>query len=599
MPNRDGGPVIVVSLSADKADHIASRLHERGFGVAATTDIGWALDETPSVLILHTEGWESTARAMLGGFEMRDPPPPAVILVGEDETAKYVIGPSMAFIREPIDIDELAEAVKLCRAKRAKFVPSWPKMLNLKRLGDFRGIENILETRTGITIRNDWKLSFQNALQERMVANMAPTVADYATILNSSRGAEEIHILACHIAVGETYFWRYSGQMNSLKSLLAARHAANPDESMKIWSAGCSTGEEPYSILMAAIETLGKGADITVIGTDINPLALATARTGSYTPRSLRNLPARLMGRFFDKKENGHVIKEDLKKRVRFEYLNINSPETSRWIKENGPFDAIFCRNVTIYFSHQTARKVVETIASALKMGGGLFLGSSETIHPPLKSVTITQTQGAFHYVKTGETKETPPVGHKETKRPAREHGEPPKVSDEDYETVYHEGLDAVGREDNAVADKLFAEILKANPHSARGNTGLALLLANQGREVEARSLLTGVISRGNELPETHFLLGILDERAQSPETALAHYRKTLKLDPAFFMAHINTAWIMKRLGNAKASSEEMKKALTILKSINRIPAWVTGGLGLEAIFSMVADASEDSGDQQ
>lgn len=588
------GPIIVVGGSSWKADDIATELHKMGYGVAATTDIGWALEENPSVLIIMPEGWESTARAMLGGFDVRESPPPAVFLIGEDETLPYVIGPSMKFFREPVDFRELSRYISKALRRRSEFVRYWPRLLNIKRVEDLKAIERILSQHTGITVRQDWRTTFQHALQERIVANLAPTLTDYENILLGPDGDREIHLLACRVAVGETHFWRYSGQMNGLKSLVAGLYAAKPEPAkIRIWSAGCSTGEEPYSILMAVKEALGDDIDLEVVGTDINPVSLATARLGVYTERSLRNLPSRLLARFFDSYDHHHIVKDSLKAKARFENLNLRSEEVGGWIEQNGPFDAVFCRNVTIYFTHPVARQVVETCAGSLLIGGGLFLGSSETVHPPIPGMSIVQETGAFYYVKSEQQSVAETLAEPQVQL-AESPVEVAETANSHAFAIFHRGLDAIGREDVVTANALFNDLLNANPDSPLGNTGIALIMANQGREIEARELLDKVIEQGGEPPEAHFILGILDERAHRPEQALGNYARTLKLDPNFFMAHINRAWILKRSGGSKFFVSEMRMALAILRHTPRIPAWVTGGLGIEAILSLVAEAAED-----
>lgn len=596
MTSEGAGPVIVVGNSAWKADGIASELHKLGYTTGATTDIGWALDESPSVLVLMPEGWESTARAMLGGFDTRDNPPPAVIIVGNEDTLPYVIGPSMRYFKEPVNCMELSSAIAFALKRRAEFVRHWPRLLNIKRLEDIKGVEEVLGEHTGITVRQDWRVTFQHALQERMVANLSPTVADYEAILRGAGGAREVHLLACRVAVGETHFWRYSGQMNAIKSLVSSIYARRGRNSkIKVWSAGCSTGEEPYSIIMAVFEALGEYVDLEVVGTDINPVSLATARLGVYSERSLRNLPSRLLARFFDSYDHHHIAKDSIKSRARFEHLNLRSDDVEEWIRENGPFDAVFCRNVTIYFTHEVARKVVETLASSLSTGGGMFLGSSETVHPPISGMDLMQETGAFYYRRSDPPKPAEPPPQAQPLVEAEPPVEEANGASAQAAAIFHRGLDAIGREDVNTASALFTDLLKADPESPLGNTGAALIMANQGREVESRELLSRVIAQGGEPAEAHFILAILDERAHKPESALSNYAKALKLDPDFFMAHINRAWILKREGNGRLFVAEMRMALSILRRTPRIPSWVTGGLGMEAILALVAEAAEES----
>lgn len=594
MGEAESQRVIVVAGQLEKAQGLALGLARAGFAASASTDIGGALDENPAVLVLFPTGWESTAKAILGGYDSREPPPPAVILVGEDDNLPYLVGPSLFYFREPVDIPELSTAIRIGFRRREYFAYHWPRMLNFRSTAGVKEVERILAERTGITVREDWLSSFSRAVQERMVANLLPTVSDYERLLTEDQDEREVHLLACRVAVGETHFWRYSGQMNALKTLLARVSATSiVSRKIKIWSAGCSTGEEPYSIAMAAVEALGDGARVEVFGTDINTLSLAFARVGAYTERSLRNLPPRLLTRFFDEGGRMRPVTADIKKRVTFTRLNLCLPEAAAWAKEHGPFDAVFCRNVTIYFSAEVARRVVSVCADSLKVGGGLFLGSSETLHPLLPGLTLVQAPGAFYYLK-GDAGPQEPV---KSEPPPVETPSPipvKRLSISDRRAIFERGLEAVSRENFSEARAAFDELVSNDPGCPLGNTGIALVFANQGRETEARAVLKKVIYRRDEPAEANFVLGLLDERAGAPEAALAHYARAVRIDPDFFMAHVNSAWILKREGKTDLFREEMRKALATLRRSVPISPWVTGGLGLEAILSLVIEASEE-----
>jgi tetratricopeptide (TPR) repeat protein len=192
---------------------------------------------------------------------------------------------------------------------------------------------------------------------------------------------------------------------------------------------------------------------------------------------------------------------------------------------------------------------------------------------------------GAFYFRKSEPNTEMP------SRTPTPKASQPPL--DSRLYAVYSEGLELLGREEFAQAGERFKQLLKSAPDCPLGKTGMAILLSNQGREIEARDMLAEVADHSQPIAETHFMLGLLDERAGLYANALASYEKALAADDTFFMALFNRAWVLKRMGRTDEFAAEMKGALAILKSSAKCPAWATGGLGLEAILGLVAEAIE------
>jgi chemotaxis protein methyltransferase CheR len=171
-----------------------------------------------------------------------------------------------------------------------------------------------------------------------------------------------------HAALGETAFWRHPEQLEGLARLVGG--AAGP---LRIWCAGCATGEEPYSVAIALLEAgrLGKGDRI--VATDVSGRALAAARAGLYGARALRKLPAHLVERWFGPGERRPVA-APARALVTFARHNLVADPAP----EGAPFDLVLCRNVLIYFTPRTARSVLARIAGALVPGGILALGPVE-----------------------------------------------------------------------------------------------------------------------------------------------------------------------------------------------------------------------------
>ena len=149
---------------------------------------------------------------------------------------------------------------------------------------------------------------------------------------------------------------------------------------IRVWSAGCSTGEEPYSIAMTLLENVPEGWDIKILATDLDTNVLNTAKEGVYPIDRVGNIDAQRLQRWFQKgvgeQQNKVRVKAELHKIIHFNQLNLMQDWPMR-----GPFDVIFCRNVLIYFDRETKARLAQRYAGLLKEKGHLFIGHSESLH--------------------------------------------------------------------------------------------------------------------------------------------------------------------------------------------------------------------------
>jgi chemotaxis protein methyltransferase CheR len=187
----------------------------------------------------------------------------------------------------------------------------------------------------------------------------------------------EFRDLASVLSNNETYFFRERAQLQALcGDILVELQAAAPR--VRIWSAACSSGEEPYSLAMSLLET-GRIAEsnISIKATDISQRVLEMCARGYYRALSFRATEPAMVQRYFSVSGDGFLIADRVKRLVQFSTLNLMD---DRKVAANGPFDAIFCRNVLIYFDKPTQKRVVESFAHALRPGGYLFLGHAESL---------------------------------------------------------------------------------------------------------------------------------------------------------------------------------------------------------------------------
>jgi len=203
------------------------------------------------------------------------------------------------------------------------------------------------------------------------------------------------------ITVNETYFFREESQLEEL-----VRHVlpgmADRDE-IRIWSAACSTGEEPYSLAMTVLESGIVPLDkVRIYATDINRKVLRIAEQGFYPAQSMcfRRTPERIKAQYFDPAPGGYRIKERIRERVRFMRWNLLRDAAGVL----PVMDVIFCRNVLIYFDEASVRTVAMNLNGRLAEGGYLFLGHAETISGLLPELRTINAPSTFYYRKEGGT---------------------------------------------------------------------------------------------------------------------------------------------------------------------------------------------------
>ncbi len=217
----------------------------------------------------------------------------------------------------------------------------------------------------------------QHSLRKRRLENFR----DYYHILRyDTKREEEIACFIDLLTVHEAYFFREEGQLKSFaqEALPELVERRRPERSLRIWSAGCSRGEEPYTIAMLLSEQAElAGWNIEIIASDVSDPVLAAARRGFYQGASLRSVPPEYLVKYFVPDENGYRIAEGPRRLVTF--LRLNLVEREKWAFLL-PIDAIFCRNVLIYFSLEARKTIVEGFFRKLSRGGFLFLGHSESL---------------------------------------------------------------------------------------------------------------------------------------------------------------------------------------------------------------------------
>ncbi len=249
------------------------------------------------------------------------------------------------------------------------------------RPDDFRLLRDLVNGYAGIYFGDEALPVLERRLKDRLAAVGLTRFSEYYQFLKfSSGGTAELDEAIDLLTTNETYFFREDYQLRAFKSevlpVLASEAASR--RRLSIWSAGCSTGEEVYTIAILVAESgLFNGWDVRVYGSDISRRCVAAARRGIYSASAFRAVgPDVKRGYFADKADGSHVI-DRIRQNCHFGHLNLMDTERVRVV---GRVDAVFCRNVLIYFDQRSRKKVIDTFYERLIPGGFLFLGHSESL---------------------------------------------------------------------------------------------------------------------------------------------------------------------------------------------------------------------------
>ncbi|HEU0105551.1 MAG TPA: CheR family methyltransferase, partial [Vicinamibacteria bacterium] len=252
------------------------------------------------------------------------------------------------------------------------------------RLGsDLAGqARELVAHRLGLRVAEDRHAEMDRTLREAAGASGRPALEAWLAGLASRPLADPAWVrLIARLTIGETHFWRDHACFEALErhvlpDLIAARHSGR---ALRVWSAACSTGEEPYSLAILLDRLLLDRAawDLTVLATDLNPASLETARRGLYRPWSLRDVPAAVRERYFrERGARGIEVDSEIRRMVRFETANLTDgfpPAVT-----GGAMDLILCRNVIMYLTPEAARRAVAHLRGALAVDGWLVVAPAE-----------------------------------------------------------------------------------------------------------------------------------------------------------------------------------------------------------------------------
>jgi chemotaxis protein methyltransferase CheR len=247
----------------------------------------------------------------------------------------------------------------------------------------FRQLRDLLYESCGVYYDDGSKFIFEARMQNSLQRRQFDNFQDYYYFLKYDREKDkELESLIDILTVHETYFFREDRQLRAFSEEILPQILADPKmrqrKQLRIWSAGCSTGEEAYTLSMLILENDGfKDWKIDILASDISHSVLQAARRGYYQGASFRSIEPYYLSKYFQKEGNGRKVLDVVKHYVTFLHLNLARPE--KWAFMNN-MDIVFCRNVIIYFTMEVKKKVIAGFYKSLSEGGYLMLGHSESL---------------------------------------------------------------------------------------------------------------------------------------------------------------------------------------------------------------------------
>jgi chemotaxis protein methyltransferase CheR len=433
-------------------------------------------------------------------------------------------------------------------------------------------------------------------------------------------GGDGWEAILAQLTIGETYFFRNQAQFDALRQhilpeLLARRAMAR---TVRIWSAGCATGEEPYSLAIVLDQMLPRNESwsVSILATDINPHFLARAREALYGNWSFRETPDELRERYWIEEQGRWRLCSDIRRMVSFARINLAEPCYPALANGTSAIDIIICRNVTIYFDEVTTRQIAQRFYSALMPGGWLIVGHAEPQAHVYQQFKVHNFPDTILYRKPLDTpafplesscqplaNSTPALPRPADQAPQATSPPPvtpelPRPSDRSPANTQHQRPTARGQAnssrrqsdnsgswaaitarlaqvDTVGAEELLKELLGADPTHEQALIRLGRLYADRADWPRARQQCVLALEQHPLSILAHYLLAQICEHQEQIEEALAAYRRTLYLDHTFVPGMLGMAGIWRRMGRQAQAQRYYRNALVQLGTLpptTRIP---------------------------
>jgi chemotaxis protein methyltransferase CheR len=491
-----------------------------------------------------------------------------------------------------------------------------------------------VEARLGLLF-DDGKLDYlAEVLRSRTESlGKSPTPSYLGRLAGPMDWREEWRLLAERLTVSETYFFRYWDHFRAFSELVlpAVRSPQPGARRLRVLSAGCSSGEEAYSLAMLIREQIHEPSDsgaTTIRGIDINPAILEKARKARYSTWSLRDTPSSYRDLHFRSEGKDFILDPAIRSMVTFEERNLIEPDPVFW--QPGSFDVVFCRNVTMYFPLEVTRAVIARIARSMSPGGYLFLGHAETLRGVTEGFHLRHTHDTFYYQLRGDREST--AVPRSVSGPLWSTAGFPSVglldSSESWFEVIQRASERIASLANAPQAvvavgpatppappvpapgpspwdlSVVLELLRKERFSDALNL-LSALPAESNRDPDAQLLRAVILTNGGDLAGAkdmcrqilevddlhagaHYLMALCLEHEGDRAAALEHDQTAVYLDAAFAMPRFHLGLLAKRQGSTELARRDLEHALTLLvrEDASRILLF-GGGFSRDALMDL------------
>ncbi len=513
-----------------------------------------------------------------------------VVIISDRADLEYELLDAFDFLTRPVDelrlLEDLAQLKQNRSAAEAVLYPPMGEE-------DLSRFQTYLTMRSGLHFDQRNLRLLESGMHRRMRAVSARDYRDYLTYLQQfGESRQELKKLLGLLTIGETYFFRYLAHYEALRREIIPQlmERNRHSRTLRIWSAGCSTGEEPYSLAMLLLYHFPQlaGWHLHILATDINQQALVKAEQGRYGPRALRLTEPALIEKYFRREGTEFVLGDQIRRHVAFRHLNLHTGTYPDAQNGTENLDIIFCRNVMIYFRPATSRKVVERFSRCLRDGGYLFLGHAETLLNLSADFERVTAQGGFFYrLGAPAAKQAPvvaaapveipraippevPAANKNPSPagPVAQTAPPAPSAPVDPALLCSQAWQAFEREDFGRAEALFGEVLSRTPQHVDALVGQGFLQANRGAYQAALAACERALQIDDLCPQIYLLRGLICAMEEDSAGAAEEYRKALLLDMSFIMPHYYLSRIFSRQGRSRDARRELRNTLRLLESL-------------------------------
>lgn len=415
---------------------------------------------------------------------------------------------------------------------------------------------------------------FDLELAERLLERVVPEGEDplvaVSHLESASDDSPQRRALTELVTVGETYFFREKAQLTVLEEDVLPKLAQERASPIRIWCAGCSTGEEAYSIAIIALRLFGAEASkrVRIIATDLNPSYVERARHGVFMRRSFRAVAPEALAPYLKEAEGGFRISVGLEGLVEFKEHNLVSAGSYTELL-GGQADIIFCRNVCLYFDKETFRSVNRKLAEAVAPGGALFLGGAETVLHDSGALRLEKRDNTFIYTKAAGTPANamppdmpvpPAVRKAEFRRATGMLGSPAEPR------PFHGGT-------GPLTPLPFRQDVASELPPEEGRLGQAVMLIDMGDYAGASVLCHSALEEDPFRPAAQFMLGLARRLQGSYQEAVHQFRAAAYLQPDDWLAPFHLAESYRSLARHDEAIREYKSCLARMDSGGEEPA--------------------------